>query len=301
MCYQPSGILQDLLLPFGQVTKPGDNYTIPGEDRMKPGDKYTIPGEERINPGDNYTNQGEDWINSGENYVIPGTDRINPNDIYTNLGDDLKNPGDSQAIPGKDRMSLGVCRTVPPTLTDQPMAPSALLSARPCSENTLQPFGPFSGEAPVPPPRNPRIQPTLLNGYSGPTQPETDTDSAPTWSQGTTETQIAQGTQEKREFDETQGFQGSLEASDKHRTKEILGIQRPKGTERAQANPGVQGPLKRRGISLLERLETGKSCVADPDPDPVGSGLFGSPGSGSGSFIYIKTPVIQIFSIYKIV
>ena len=24
------------------------------------------------------------------------------------------------------------------------------------------------------------------------------------------------------------------------------------------------------------------SSVADPDPDPVGSGLFGSPGSGSG-------------------
>ena len=25
-----------------------------------------------------------------------------------------------------------------------------------------------------------------------------------------------------------------------------------------------------------------ETSVADPDPDPVGSGLFGSPGSGSG-------------------
>ena len=41
--------------------------------------------------------------------------------------------------------------------------------------------------------------------------------------------------------------------------------------------------------------------VSDPDPDPVGSGLFGSPGSGSGSFIHKKTLVIIIFSLYKIV
>ena len=39
------------------------------------------------------------------------------------------------------------------------------------------------------------------------------------------------------------------------------------------------------------------SSVADLDP--VGSGLFGSPGSGF--FIHKKTPVILIFSLYKIV
>ena len=33
--------------------------------------------------------------------------------------------------------------------------------------------------------------------------------------------------------------------------------------------------------------------------DPVGSGLFGSPGSGS--FIRTKTPVLLMFSLYKIV
>ena len=33
--------------------------------------------------------------------------------------------------------------------------------------------------------------------------------------------------------------------------------------------------------------------VADPDPDPVGSGIFGLPGSGS--FIHKKTLVILIF------
>ena len=43
------------------------------------------------------------------------------------------------------------------------------------------------------------------------------------------------------------------------------------------------------------------------DPDPVGSGLFGSPGfesgknTGSGSFIKKKTPIILIFSLYKII
>ena len=48
------------------------------------------------------------------------------------------------------------------------------------------------------------------------------------------------------------------------------------------------------------------SSVANPDP--VGSGLLGSTGSGSGSEkipdpdpLSTKTPVIQIFSLYKIV
>ena len=40
---------------------------------------------------------------------------------------------------------------------------------------------------------------------------------------------------------------------------------------------------------------TPPTSVADPDPDPVGSCLFGSPGSGS--FIHKKTPVILIFSL----
>ena len=37
------------------------------------------------------------------------------------------------------------------------------------------------------------------------------------------------------------------------------------------------------------------------DPDPIGSGLFGWPGSGSFNPIQQKSPVIQIFSVYKIV
>ena len=37
------------------------------------------------------------------------------------------------------------------------------------------------------------------------------------------------------------------------------------------------------------------------DPDPVGSSHFGSPRSESGSFIYSKTLVILIFSLYKTV
>ena len=47
-------------------------------------------------------------------------------------------------------------------------------------------------------------------------------------------------------------------------------------------------------ILICKEIKEGvkKSSVADPDPDPVGSGLFGSPGSGSGSFIHKKTPVI---------
>ena len=40
-----------------------------------------------------------------------------------------------------------------------------------------------------------------------------------------------------------------------------------------------------------------KTSVADPDPDAVGSSLFGSPGS----FICKKTPVILILTLYKIV
>ena len=41
------------------------------------------------------------------------------------------------------------------------------------------------------------------------------------------------------------------------------------------------------------------TSVVDPDLEPVRSGLFGSPGSGS--FIHKKTPVIKTFSPYKIV
>ena len=49
-----------------------------------------------------------------------------------------------------------------------------------------------------------------------------------------------------------------------------------------------------------------KTSVADPDPDPVGSGLFGHPDPDPGKYririLYPqKTPVILIFSIYKIV
>ena len=33
----------------------------------------------------------------------------------------------------------------------------------------------------------------------------------------------------------------------------------------------------------FQKMKAVLSSVADPDPDPVGSGLFGSPGFGSGS------------------
>ena len=36
-------------------------------------------------------------------------------------------------------------------------------------------------------------------------------------------------------------------------------------------------------LNLIKAVKSvPRSSVADPDPDPVGSGLFGSPGSGSG-------------------
>ena len=55
-----------------------------------------------------------------------------------------------------------------------------------------------------------------------------------------------------------------------------------------------------RMLTNAEMLYVVKTSVADPDPDPVGSGLFWSPGSGSGSFIHKKTPCYSNFLVIKL-
>ena len=49
--------------------------------------------------------------------------------------------------------------------------------------------------------------------------------------------------------------------------------------------------LQRKLFTLVNSVKT---SVADPDP--VRSGLFGSPGSGSGLLAHKQTPSILIFS-----
>ena len=55
-----------------------------------------------------------------------------------------------------------------------------------------------------------------------------------------------------------------------------------------------------RSLKIFNSQDILESSVADPDPDPVGSGLYGSPGSGSGSFIHKKTPCYSNFLVIKL-
>ena len=69
----------------------------------------------------------------------------------------------------------------------------------------------------------------------------------------------------------------------------------------SQKDGGCRCGVENLVITILWPTVT--SSVADPDPDPVGSGLFWSPGSGSGKIpdpdpLSTKRPhVIQIFSL----